>query len=187
MDPETAPPIEAPPVDPNRIFAITRPDGALLVYYVVRTLLYSALVLFPIAIIPQLIRYYTLRYRFDEDGVVINWGWLSRSETIVLYTRIQDIHLTRTFLERWLGIGTVEIQTASSTVGAAESLVGLKEADIVRDYLYQRMRGNEPAPATAVPVAPGAQSDPREVSPREILGAIRDELRAARAAVEARP
>ncbi len=175
-------------VDPAPIRAITRPASALLTVYVLRTLAvtsFTGFTLFPLAIVPLLIRYYTLRYRFEDDAIVINWGLISRQETIVPYARIQDIHLTRSLLERWFGIGTVEIQTASSSRGAAESIVGLEHDELVRDFLYQRMRGNEPAPAR--PVAP-AQPDarPQPDDPRELLVAIRDELRAARTAVETR-
>jgi membrane protein YdbS with pleckstrin-like domain len=172
-------------VDPARIRTIRRPATALLPVYVLRTLcvtFFTGFTLFPPVIVPLLLRYYTLRYRFEEDAVVINWGLLFRRETIIPYGRIQDIHLTRTFLERWFGIGTVEIQTASSTRGAAESIVGLEEDELVRDFLYQRMRGNEPvAPPASDQGAPVLADDPRT-----LLLAIRDELRAARAAVEAR-
>jgi putative membrane protein len=176
-------PAVTPPVDPARIRAITRPSSSLLTVYVLRSLaltLPSAFFGFPFVFVPLLLKYITLAYRFEDDAVVINWGLLFRRETIVPYARIQDIHLTRSFLERWFGIGTVEIQTASSTRGAAESLLGLKDDEAVRDFLYQRMRGNEPVAAEAKP-APVATDDPRE-----ILVALRDELRAARAAVEAR-
>jgi membrane protein YdbS with pleckstrin-like domain len=175
----------APPVDPARVHAITGPARALLALYLIRAgfaSMFTLFIAFPFAIAPLLIRYWTLRYRFEEDAVVINWGLLFRRETIVPYGRIQDIHLTRSFLERWLGIGTVEIQTASSTRGAAESLVGLKDDEIVRDFLYQRMRGTETlAHALPAPTADAAVEDPRA-----LLTAIRDELRAARTAVEAR-
>jgi putative membrane protein len=171
-------------VNPALIKAITRPAGELLPVYVLRTLavtFFTGFLLFPFAIVPLLIRYYTLRYRFEDDAVVINWGLISRQETIVPYGRIQDIHLTRSLLERWFGIGTVEIQTASSSRGAAESIVGLEHDELVRDFLYQRMRGNEPAHPTAKPESQGPSDDPRD-----LLVAIRDELRAARTAVEAR-
>jgi putative membrane protein len=178
-------PVEAPPVDPRRVFAITRPDRALLTISILRAALSGPFAF--VLLIPFLIKYYTLRYRFDPETVSMSWGLLFRQETFVPYARIQDIHLTRTLLERWLGIGTVEIQTASSTTGAEESLVGLRDYEVVRDYLYQRMRGHDPAEkpvvgaAAAAPVA-GPATPGGALS---ALVAIRDELRATRAALEA--
>jgi putative membrane protein len=176
MDPAT--PVEAPPVDPARVYAIQRPDRALLTVSLLRAA-FSGPFAF-VLLVPFLITYYTLRYRFDAEAVSMSWGFFFRQETFVPYARIQDIHLTRTLLERWMRIGTVEIQTASSTTGAAETLVGLRDYELVRDFLYQRMRGHEsaPAPATATKTAPEAAL--------ETLVAIRDELRAARATLEAR-
>lgn len=169
------------PLDAARIRAITRPAPALLGVYALRALglsFFTAFVTFPLVAAPLFLRWWTLRYRFEDDAVVITWGLLFRKETIVPYGRIQDIHLVRSFLERWFGIGTVEIQTASSTRGAAESLVGLKEDEGVRDFLYSRMRGTEAAPH-ALPAPASAPSD----DPRALLAAIRDELRAATGAV----
>ena len=40
-------------------------------------------------------RYYTLRYKFDSEGVSIAHGIFWRRESYVTYLRIQDIHVTR--------------------------------------------------------------------------------------------
>lgn len=177
----TAEPVEAPPVDAERVYAITRPDRALFTLSILRAAQGGPFAL--LLIVPFLIKFYTLRYRFDAEAVSMSWGFVNRQETFVPYARIQDIHLTRTLLERWLGIGTVEIQTASSTSGAEESLVGLRDYEVVRDFLYQRMRGHDAAakPAAAA-TAPATNADALAA-----LVAIRDELRATRQALEARP
>jgi uncharacterized protein len=93
-----------------------------------------------IGIIPVLIRYYTTRYRFDESGVGVSWGFLFKQESHLTFDKIQDIHLRRGLLERWLKLGTVDVQTASGSAGAEVSLYGLTEFDEVRDFLYQEMR-----------------------------------------------
>lgn len=92
------------------------------------------------ALIPLLIRYHTLRYRFEEEGVGVSWGFFFRHETYLTYEKVQDIHLNRGILERWLGLGTVAVQTASGTAAAEISFVGLDRFDEVRDFLYSRMR-----------------------------------------------
>jgi len=93
-----------------------------------------------LGLIPVLIRYYTTRYRFDESGVGVSWGFLFKQESILTFDKIQDIHLRRGLLERWLNLGTVDVQTASGSAGAEVSLYGLTEYDEVRDFLYQEMR-----------------------------------------------
>ena len=86
-----------------------------------------------------------------------SYGILFRRETYLTYARIQDIHLTRNLFERWLGIGTVEIQTASGSGSAEISVPGTDQFEPIRDYLYARMRGarehSEPTLAGADPAA----------------------------------
>ena len=97
--------------------------------------------LFPITILPLFFKYETLKYRFDESGVSMSWGFLWRREIHLTYRRIQDIHLTRGLIQRWMGLATVAIQTASGNSGPEMSIEGILEADQLRDYLYTKMRG----------------------------------------------
>ena len=110
-----------------------------MVYYFLICLL--ALPLFPFLILPHYFRYYTLRYRFDDQGVSMRWGILFRREVSLNYARIQDIHLQSNLLERWLGLGRVLVQTASGSASAEMKIEGLLEFEAVRDFLYERMRG----------------------------------------------
>jgi uncharacterized membrane protein YdbT with pleckstrin-like domain len=86
-------------------------------------------------------RYHTLRYVFDEQGVTVRWGILFRKEITLTYARIQDIHLVSNVVERWLGLGRVQIQTASGQTGAELTVEGFADYESVRDELYVRMRG----------------------------------------------
>ena len=47
--------------------AITRPHERLLTYYLIVSLL--TLLAFPVTFIPLYVKYRTLRYRFDEEGI----------------------------------------------------------------------------------------------------------------------
>ncbi|MFO0727560.1 MAG: PH domain-containing protein [Myxococcota bacterium] len=162
------------PVDPQQIYAITRPHPNLLIQY-----LLSALLGGPAFLVLGLVlyfRYHTLRYRFDAEGVSVSYGVLFRREAFLTYARIQDIHVRRNLLERWLGLGTVEVETAAGSGSGAEAIAGLKEFEAVRDFLYDRMRGAAPAhtgPATSESV--------------QVLREIRDALIDARRAVEGSP
>jgi putative membrane protein len=122
--------------DPSRI---ERPDRALMKYYVITALLTGPLSIF--IILPLFFKYETLRYKFDSDGMSMRWGILMRREIYVTYRRIQDIHLTRNLIQRWLGLATISIQTASGSSSPEMSVEGILEADALRDYLYTRMRG----------------------------------------------
>ena len=57
------------------------------------------------------------------------------------YRRIQDIHVTRNIIERWMGLAKVPIQTASGTIGSTMTIRGIRDPEPLRDYLYARMRG----------------------------------------------
>jgi putative membrane protein len=128
-----------PPVDSFDPTKITRPDGALMRYYLIVSLLTGPG--FFVAILPLFFKYETLRYRFDDEGVSMSWGILFRREIYLTYRRIQDIHLTRNLLQRWLGLATVSVQTASGSAGPGMSIEGVLHADQLRDFLYAKMRG----------------------------------------------
>jgi putative membrane protein len=126
--------------DMERIcFAIERPDRSLLNYYILTSLLLGPF--FFVLLIPLYFRYHTMRYHFDAEGISMKWGILFRREVNLTYARIQDIHLTSNFVERWLGLGRVQIQTASGSSSAEMTIEGVREFELVRDFLYTRMRG----------------------------------------------
>ncbi|HEY3354740.1 MAG TPA: PH domain-containing protein [Polyangia bacterium] len=152
-----------------QVTAITRPAPALLAYYVCSAI--TTTVLAPFFLVYLYFRYHTLHYRFDEDGVSMGYGVLFRREMHLTYARMQDIHLSQNVVERWLGIGAVTVQTAGGGEGGDLRIVGVREFEAIRDYLYARMRGVRPAARAAAGPA-GAD----EVA---LLAAIRDELRAA--------
>ena len=120
-------------------FTLTRPAPVLLRYYLILALF--ATVAFPAVFLPLYFRYHTLRFRFDGEGISVKWGLLFRREVHLTYRRIQDIHLTRNLLQRWMGLATVEIQTASGNAAATMKIEGVLEADALRDFLYHQMRG----------------------------------------------
>ena len=122
-----------------RVTKITRPEKALVIYYALISLV--GLFAFPVVFIPLFFRYETLKFRFDDQGVFMSYGILFRREMQLTYARMQDIHLSQNLLERWLGIGTVTVQTAGSGEGGNLAIVGVKDHEGIRDYLYARMRG----------------------------------------------
>jgi putative membrane protein len=165
--------------DPTRI---TRPSPVLLRYYVLTTAAATLCVL-PltlVALLPSLFKYRTLRYRFDDEGISMAWGVLFRREINLTYRRIQDIHVTRNLFQRWMGLATVAIQTASGSAAPEMSIEGILEADALRDFLYSKMRG-----ARGEAVAKADEGGTREDEALMLLREIRDDLAAMRRAAGA--
>jgi len=170
------------PSDDAAILAIERPHESLFTYYWLSLLVFPPLL--PILILPLYFRYHTMRYKFTDEGISMSWGILFRRQIIVNYARIQDIHLRSNFVERWLGLAKVLVQTASGNSGAEMTLEGLKEFEAVRDFLYSKMRGVKD-PALAAPAAAAATQPPDA----ELAAALREvahELRETRLALQAR-
>lgn len=122
-----------------RADTITRPAPVLLRYYILCS--FAAGPFFPFALVPLMCKYMTLTYRFDDTGIAMRWGVLFRKEIYLTHRRIQDIHLTRNIVQRWFGLATVAVQTASGSATPEMSIEGILDAHLLRDYLYTRMRG----------------------------------------------
>ncbi|MFG0276195.1 MAG: PH domain-containing protein [Phycisphaerales bacterium] len=158
---------------------ITRPDAALLRYYLVISLLTGPA--FPFVFIPHWFKYITLRYAFDDDGVSMSWGVLFRREILLTYRRIQDIHVRRNLIHRWIGLATLSLQTASGASGAEMAIEGVLEPERLRDFLYARMRGAKDEDDDADAPDSGASPDDEALA---LLGEIRGALADLRPALE---
>src|SRR4249920_812057 len=135
-------------LDEQRIMALERPHPSLWKYYIICAVLTGPGIVFTL---PYLFfRYYTLRYRFDAEGIHMRVGILFRREVNLTYARIQDIHLRSGIIQRWLGLSNLQVQTASGSAGPEMLIEGFKEFEAIRDFLYTRMRGYQartsPAP-----------------------------------------
>jgi putative membrane protein len=160
-----------------RVFAIDRPSPALFKYYVLSSLLLGPL--FFVALIPLYFRYHTMRYTFDNEGISMRWGILFRREITLTYARIQDIHLTSNLVERWLRLARIQIQTASASASAEMTLEGRHDFELVRDFLYSKMRGVKDAPAHPA-------TTPEAGDLATVLREVAQELRGVREALEKR-
>lgn len=127
------------PALPLAVTDLERPDPRLMTYYVLSSLVVPPL--FPFVILPLVFRYYTLRYRFDAEGVSMRWGILFRREIVLNYSRLQDIQIRANLVERWLGLARIELQTAAGSSSAEMTLEGFLNFETIRDFLYDRMRG----------------------------------------------
>jgi putative membrane protein len=161
------------PIEDVRRFDLhgfTRPVAALATYYLIISL--AALPLFPVFWLFRMFKYWTLEYEFDDEGISMKWGVLWRREILLTYPRIQDIHLTRGIVQRWMGLANLSIQTAGGSAAPEMVIEGAPDPEGLRDALYLRMRGV----TTSSQEAPGRSgSDSDQVL--SLLTEIRDLLR----------
>lgn len=175
---------------PDEITRLERPSSSLLTLYILRAVLTGPGVILVLPIL--LCRYWTLRYRFDDDGIHARWGVLFRREINLSYARIQDLHLTSGLLQRWLGLADVQVQTASGSATPELIIEGFKNHETIRDFLYSRMRGTKsgkhsttrPAVTTEGGSSGHDTPDPVVVSLAASLREVAAELRATREALD---
>lgn len=171
-------------MDEAVVRGITRPHPNLLTLYFLQAL--ATLIGFPFVFLPMFFKYKTLRYRFDDEGINASWGILFKREIYLTYRRIQDIHVSRNIVERWLNIGKVEIQTASGKATAELSIEGMENFAAIRDFLYRKMRGTGTFPAGGddSKKKPAAAEDDHRGEVISLLKAIKNDLDGVRRALE---
>jgi putative membrane protein len=176
---------------PENILRLERPHPSLWTYYIITAICTGPGI---VATLPYLyFRFHTLRYRFDAEGIHMKVGILFRREVNLTYSRIQDIHLRSNILQRWLGLGNVQIQTASGSSGPELVIEGFKEFEAIRDFLYTRMRGYRTQGDASVHSSAQNQASPSSVPAASaeseavfLLQSIRDEMRRTRELLETR-
>jgi uncharacterized protein len=161
--------------DPNQL---PLPSPQLFTYYLLGAIASGPFVFLTL---PALwFRYQTLKYRFEESGLRMQVGLLFKKETVTAYRRIQDIHMTSNVIQRWLGIASISIQTASGSAMPEIVIEGVTEPEKLRDWLYERLRGTkhpmsadrQTLPSASINTSDGARAD--EV--HALLTEIRDNL-----------
>lgn len=154
-------------------------------YYFITSLVLGPAFIF--MAVPMYFRFRSLRYEIDEEGISMKWGVLFRREISLTYSRIQDIHLSSNFIERWLGLGRIQIQTASASAGAEMTIEGLPYPEAMRDFLYARMRGaRDQHREDGKDRADDADEGGGDTELTAVLREIAAEVRALRAALPAR-
>jgi membrane protein YdbS with pleckstrin-like domain len=130
--------------------------------------------------------YRSLRYEIGEDKVIVRVGIWTRSVKHVPYRTVTNLTVRRGVLDRWLGLGSLDIQTAgiSGTSKAEQSLVGLENADEVYALVAAELRRFRGAMA---PTAAGEEGEASGASSADsILTALLSEVRAIRQTLEQR-
>lgn len=161
---------------------VSRPDPALLTYYILCSFMSFVAV---VIVLPAMwVRYSTLRYQLEPTGIRMQVGWLFRREVVVAFRRIQDIQISSNLIQRWLGISSVSIQTASGSAMPEIVIEGVREPERVRDWLYSRMRG---ASQSSTPATNSESASHDAVSREELLHVLREIRDSLKAVAETKP
>lgn len=128
--------------------------------------------------------YRSLRYEIQDDEVVVHVGIWTKSVKHVPYRTVTNVQVKRDVVDRLLGTGTLNIQTAgmSGQTGAEERLVGLSNVQEVYGSVageLRRFRGG------MAPTQADVEDEPVVALPGD-LGEILAEVRAIRKSLEER-
>jgi putative membrane protein len=120
----------------------------------------------------------SLSYELGDDELIVRSGVVTKSVKTIPYRTITDFTERRGFLDRWLGIGSLGIQTAGQSVqgGNEGSLVGLTDWSGVREELVARLRRDRAGRGVGTEVAPSAPA----TADAELLRAILAEVKGLR-------
>lgn len=126
--------------------------------------------------------YRSLSYEVQDDEVIVRAGIWTKSVKHVPYRTVTNLTIRRGILDRWLGLGTLRIQTAgmSGQTGAEENLVGLANVQEVYELVVTELRRFRGGMAPTVAEVEGEPA----VAFAEALSAILAEVRAIRQALE---
>ncbi len=91
-------------------------------------------------------RYFTYRYRIDEDSLFVRSGLLHRELRQIPFSRIHNVALQQSLLHRAFGVAAVKLESAGGTRPEAEMKV-LRLADALALEQLIRDRGQAPVDA----------------------------------------
>lgn len=91
-------------------------------------------------------------FSVEDEGLRIEYGIINKRHVTIPFRQIQNVNITRTLLDRILGIGKLEIESAGSSHAAKRDIVGgtrskaegflpgltMKEAEHLHDMLLQK-------------------------------------------------
>jgi putative membrane protein len=119
-------------------------------------------------------RYFTTRYAFADDELMVRSGLLFRNERHIRYSRIQNIETVQNPLHRAFGVAEVRVETAGGTEQEARlQVLSLAAVDEMRKHVFEgkqrsAARGELAAPAglDGETAAGGAETGPPRLQTR---------------------
>jgi uncharacterized membrane protein YdbT with pleckstrin-like domain len=103
------------------------------------------LILIPISVWEHF-NYINFTYQLTETDIIVREGVITRKSTVIPYSKIQDITTERNFVERMLGLATLEIETAGSSRIASETRIpGIANKDaLIEEIMEIAKRSKQP-------------------------------------------
>lgn len=112
------------------------------------------------AVVAALVRFWTYRYRFEVEELIIREGIVTRNERHVPYARIQNIDLVQNVLHRLLGVAEVRVQTAGGEKPEATMRVlSLEAVEHMRSRVFA-VRGEGTAAREISSAEPAEPAEP---------------------------
>ena len=108
-------------------------------FYMWRIVFISIILTWIIATPIMLLWIKNLSYFIEVDKIVINKGILTKIKQNIPFRMVTDFMLERTLYDRWLGIGSIKIQTAGQTQNAT-GYEGKLSGLINWDELHEKLR-----------------------------------------------
>jgi len=90
-------------------------------------------------------RAYVKNYHFEflEDKIVVHRGVFTRRVVNIPYTKIQNVTIYQSFIDRMVGVYSVNVETAGAAVrqnmmaiGADASIQGLEDPEPIKDFIH---------------------------------------------------
>lgn len=122
------------------VVALTGPDRPLWVVVAAPTVLIVGVVA---AIVVPRAAYARWGWSLTDDGLEIRHGVLLRTRSAIPTFRVQQVDLKQGPLERWLGLVTLRITTASSASDGALPGLATADAEVVRRDLLARLAADD--------------------------------------------
>ena len=122
-----------------------------------------------------------LSYRIDADRIILFKGILTKVEQNIPYRAVTDFMLHRSLFDRYLGIGSICIQTAGQTQnpsGFEGKLSGLIDYKILHQELREKLQQLHPV-SEALTTAENTG-----IAEKNLMAQILDELKAIRKQLE---
>lgn len=109
----------------------------------------------------SLIRYFTFAYRITPQELITTQGLFGRLERKIPLSRVQDVRVEQSLVQRLLGVVELQIETAGGKGAEAHlSVLSLPEAEKLRALiLTQSGRSISPAPITGTQPSPAAPQE----------------------------
>ncbi|MEW6302219.1 MAG: PH domain-containing protein [Verrucomicrobiota bacterium] len=136
------------------------------------TTAYILLFFLVITLFQSLVRYFTLTYRIESGELVTRDGLIQRTERNIPLTRVQDVRIEQSVLQRIFNVVEVQVETAGGTGAEASfSVLARDEAERLRaEILAAAKPGQAEAAASAAgPGALPADETVRQLSVKELV------------------